>query len=335
MKNIIKPLCVLLGVFLFTPVTIQAQGTASKNWPSTAFAPYVDATLWPTFPIDDVSTTGVKRYVLAFIVSDNSAQTAVPAWGGYSTYNMSFIKDKIDNLRSKGGEVMISFGGAANTPLAVKAKTVEELTGIYKSVIDAYSFKLIDFDIEGAWGAHTESIERRSKSIAALQKDSKYKDVDVWYTLPVLPTGLVADGIKVLKSALTNGVVLKGVNVMAMDYGNWAAPKPEGNMGKYAIQAGTSLFGQLKTLYKEAGIAKTDAELWAMVGITPMIGVNDVKEEVFTIENANELVAFAKEKKIGLLSMWSITRDKQCDKPTTFAQANCSSIDQGSYADSA
>ena len=81
-----------------------------------------------------------------------------------------------------------------------------------------------------------------------------------------------------LQSALHYGVNISGVNVMAMDYGDNAAPSPGGKMGDYAIEAATSTFNQLKGLY---GSSKTDAQVWSMIGVTPMIGLNDVTTEVF------------------------------------------------------
>ena len=99
----------------------------------------------------------------------------------------------------------------------------------------------------------------------------------------MLPTGLTADGLYVLQSALEYGVKLAGVNIMTMDYGDGAAPNPQGQMGTYAIDAAESLFAQLRTLY---GPAPTNAQLWQMVGVTPMIGLNDVTSEIFDLAAA-------------------------------------------------
>jgi hypothetical protein len=41
-----------------------------------------------------------------------------------------------------------------------------------------------------------------------------------------------------------------------------------------------------------------------------MIGRNDVSGEVFTLADAKTLLAFAQQKHIGLLSFWSIHRDR-------------------------
>ena len=53
-------------------------------------------------------------------------------------------------------------------------------------------------------------------------------------------------------------------------------------MGDYAIQAATATHDQLAQLYPEL----PDAELWGMVGVTPMIGINDDSTEIFTTEDA-------------------------------------------------
>ena len=48
-----------------------------------------------------------------------------------------------------------------------------------------------------------------------------------------------------------------------------------------------------------------------MVGVTPMIGLNDVTTEVFDQQEASELVAFAEQKGIGRHRLWSLNRDQQ------------------------
>ncbi len=46
-----------------------------------------------------------------------------------------------------------------------------------------------------------------------------------------------------------------------------------------------------------------------MIGITPMIGVNDDTNEVFDLAAAQEIVDFAQQKGISRISMWSLNRD--------------------------
>jgi hypothetical protein len=94
---------------------------------------------------------------------------------------------------------------------------------------------------------------------------------------------------------------------MTMDYGESVAPNPKGQMGTYAIDAANSLFGQLQTLY---GSSRTSTQLWSMVGVTPMIGLNDDTNEVFDQAAASQLVIFAEQHGMGRISIWSLSRDK-------------------------
>jgi len=227
---------------------------------------------------------------------------------------------------------MVSFGGAANTPIEAACGSVEATVAQYDRVIDTLALTRIDFDVEGAWLADTTSVERRSAAIAQLQAERAAAGwpLHVWYTLPVLPSGLTADGVAVLQSALDHGVTIDGVNVMTMDYGAGAAPDPEGNMGSYGIAAIEALHAQLDTLY---GGAKSEAELWAMVGSTPMIGQNDVQAEYFSVADAEQTRAFAEEHGVGLLGMWSVNRDHPCDTDVEWAQSDCNGrADVGDWA---
>ncbi len=48
-----------------------------------------------------------------------------------------------------------------------------------------------------------------------------------------------------------------------------------------------------------------------MVGLTPMIGLNDVTTEKFDQEDAAQITAFAEQHGVGRISIWSLNRDKQ------------------------
>ena len=317
-----------------SPAPVKDEPVAPPPWPDRFFAPYVDATGWPPFNL--VQTTqdeGIRFFMLGFIVA-KAPGDCTPTWGTYHDIDTGFLLSDINAIRGMGGDVMVSFGGAANTVLAAACGDVANLKNAYQSVIDAYNLTHSDFDVEGVWMADSVSINRRSQAIAALQADvaGTGRELHVWYTLPVLPTGLTQDGLNVLQSALDYGVEIAGVNIMAMDYGDAVAPNPDGNMGEYAIQATTSLFAQLHTLYTDAGTPKTEEELWQMVGITPMIGLNDVTTEIFYQSDAEEVFSFALERNIGMLSFWSANRDKQCaEGEVDYVSPNCSSILQAPF----
>jgi hypothetical protein len=77
----------------------------------------------------------------------------------------------------------------------------------------------------------------------------------------------------------------------------------------------------------------SDDAAWSKLAVTPMIGVNDVSDEIFTLADARQLEAFAASKHLAWLSMWSAGRDTGCaGGAQTSAQATCSSVAQSSGA---
>ncbi|MFI8458449.1 cellulose binding domain-containing protein [Kitasatospora sp. NPDC085464] len=288
------------------------------------FAPYVDTSLYP--PYDLVATakaSGVKNVNLAFVVSGGGC---VPKWGGVSDLSSDAVAAQIGALRAIGGDVRISFGGANGSELALACSSTADLTAAYQKVVDAYGATKLDFDVEGGAIANAAANTRRAQAVAQLQKNAaaKGKALDVSYTLPALPSGLTQDGVDLVADAKANGVAIGAVNIMAMDFGDGVAPNPQGQMGKYAIAAATATQAQVKSV-----LGLDDAAAWRRVAVTPMIGVNDVASEVFTVADAKQLADFAKAKHLAWLAMWSGTRDKACDGGAKgYADATCSSIVQ-------
>jgi hypothetical protein len=278
-------------------------------WPGHVFAPYIDETTDSATDMNLVGlsqASGVKFFTLGFITSDRRSN---PVWGDAANTLTSrdfgtTLVNSINALRALGGDVAISFGGAGSKELAQTIANVAALQAAYQKVVSTYGVTHIDFDIEGTAITDKASIDRRSLALAGLQKANP--GLSISFTLPVLPTGLDSNGLYVLKSALARGVGFSRVNIMAMDYGNYYAPNPAGKMGDYAIQAAQATAAQLAKLQ---GKATPDQATWSMIGVTPMIGVNDVRSEVFDVREAQELANFAKSQGLGLLSMWSVDRD--------------------------
>ncbi|WP_376794820.1 carbohydrate binding domain-containing protein [Thermogemmatispora sp.] len=296
----------------------QSRPAQAAGFPARYFAPYVDTGLYPTFPLTQTAQQiGVKFYTLAFII--NGGGSCQAEWNGTTPVNQGFLQSDISNLRALGGDVIVSFGGANGIELAQACSSVSSLQAQYQAVVTNYQLTRIDFDIEGAAIADSASVDRRNKAIAALQAANP--GLFVSYTLPVMPSGLTQDGINLLQNAITNGVNVGMVNIMAMDYGSSAPPN---QMGQNAISAAQSTFNQLKSLYP----SKSSAQLWAMIGVTPMIGLNDVSPEVFTLQDAQQLLSFAQQNGLGELSMWSAGRDQSCPNNGAYVSPTCSGIQQ-------
>ncbi|HJO92824.1 MAG TPA: cellulose binding domain-containing protein [Victivallales bacterium] len=288
------------------------------------FAPYVDVMLWPTPSLVEYYEVTEQKYTtLAFIVAGNEGQ---PAWGGITTIkeNDYFYADQINDIRKLGGDVIISFGGANGTTVAQDIEDVDELVKAYKLVIDGYNLTWVDFDIEGAAQMDMPSIERRNKALKIVQ--NQYPDLRISYCLPILPTGLTEAGILILQDAINKGVNVYSVNAMTMDFGDTAAP-PEIPMHEHIINSAKNLAEQLSQLNPY----KSEEQIWGMIGVTPMIGINDVQSEIVWQEDAYKVLEFAKNNKMKFLSMWSTTRDHDPGGKEGQVSPNHSGILQGEY----
>ncbi len=304
------------GTIVNDDTAVTAPPATADRWGKSFYAPYVDMGGWPVPDLLAISksNTGGSLFTAAFMQSTPDGRLA---WAGLAALTPDATNDQaqainrsIRALKDAGGDVMISLGGQAGTSLAqwgsTHGMTAQQLANAYAGVIDTYGVTHLDFDIEGAAVADPASIALNSQALKLLQQSKP--NVQIWYTLPVLPTGLTADGIKVVDSALKAGVTLAGVNVMAMDYGESAAPTTGAaakTMGAYAIQSAESTYTQLSKLY--SGYGKTFN--YSQLGVTPMLGVNDVTSEVFTLADAQAVEDYARAKGVGMLALWSVTRD--------------------------
>ncbi|MGX7679303.1 chitinase [Jatrophihabitans sp. DSM 45814] len=305
---------------------------------STSFAPYVDVTATPQFGFEDPAASTSTNLVLGFVVS-SPGSACQPSWGGaYSLSSAASGMDldrRIARLRQRGGEVSVSFGGAANSELSIGCKDVTQLSAAYRSVIDRYSVNSIDLDIEGTTASAPDVATRRAIAINALQQSEKAAghSLSVWVTLPVSPSGLTAEGKTVLNAMLAAHVELAGVNGMTMDYGQ---PLSSGQtMASLSEGALTALQQQLRDAYSAAGSSLSDGQAWQHIGATPMIGQNDTASERFELADAQQLLAFAQSHRLRRLSMWSVNRDQTCGPNyanVEIVSNNCSGVSQAPAA---
>jgi chitinase len=298
---------------------------AAETW----FAPYVDVTLVPATPFEDPTTAPAGELVLSFVVADGE-DGCRPTWGGAYTLDEAAtgleLDRRIARVRQRGGDVVVSFGGAANDELAVACDDVDELADAYAEVIDRYDLQAVDLDVEGSALADAEANARRGEALAAVQAERD--DLAVWLTLPADPNGLPDDAVATVDATLAGGVDLAGVNLMTMSFGESRAA--DQSMVDASLAALDAAHGQLDAAYGRAGVGLSDAEVWARLGATPMIGQNDTPGDRFELADAQALAAAAQERGLGRVSMWSLNRDQPCGpNDTGAASAYCS----GSEAD--
>ena len=296
-------------------LTVPFANAATSGSGGQIVAPYVDMGLYPPADLVAVSSAmGVKALSLAFVVQDASAPCS-PAWGGYNAYSVGGAGDfsgAIAAFKAAGGQPIVSFGGASGTELADGCTSTTSVAAAYQKVIDRYGIDRVDFDIEGAAVATPAGNQRRAAAVAQVQKNmaTKGKSLAVSLTLPVMPDGLTADGLRTVREFVSAGVTVSTINIMAMDYGPSYT-----DMGTHAITAIQSTAAQLKTI--SAYSSWSDAQRTALVGVTPMIGKNDVAPEVFTISDTAKVAQYARANGVGFVGWWEATRDKPCTGGST------------------
>jgi hypothetical protein len=294
-------------------VTTQSSGGGGSGSPRSW--PYIDITMSTPTLAQVAQATGQKFFTLAFVLGSSSG--CVPSWGGTIALNDSRIAGEISALRALGGDVAVSFGGAAGPYLASVCSSAAAQAAAYEQVIDMYNIKHIDFDIEAA-----VDIDMMNKAIAQVQQQRPGTTVS--YTLEVVGDtyGIVDSiGTQVLSNAVANGVTVSIVNPMTMDYGASAGME----WGDSVIAAAQATEHQMAAIWP----SKSSAELYRMLGVTPMIGRNDTGP-IFSIADGQKLVAWANSTHIGQLAFWSVGRDNGgC--PGGGVSPTCSSISQSTY----
>ncbi|MBP1137100.1 chitinase [Arthrobacter sp. PvP023] len=307
-----------------------AAETAKPTW----FAGYVDVTVSPEYHFEEGATQGTKDVVLSFLVA-SPQDSCVASWGalyGIEEARGSLDLDRrISILRSHGGTVSVSFGGARNSELATACQDEAKLRTAYRDIVERYDPAFIDFDLEGADLLDEAGGERRAKAVAALQGDrnASGKRLAVWLTLPASPRGLTDAGIAAVEQMLDGGVQLAGINIMTMNYG--ASRSSSQGMLEAALSAARASHDQLSIVYQRAGINLSGEQVWKKMGLTPMIGRNDQPGEVFGLDAARGMKDYAVEQGIQRLSMWSLNRDTPCSSGGSEETASftCSGVDQG------
>ncbi|QLI81023.1 hypothetical protein HZU75_05500 [Chitinibacter fontanus] len=285
------------GLSALSASLMLAAGVAS----ATDVAPYYE--MW--YAGNNLSLTqarqqlGLNSVTLAFTIAKGNSCAISNDGSGTDILNGG-MKSDIATFRQAGGRVIASFGGASGTYLE-SVCSVDAMVNLIDGMIQTHGIKALDFDVEG--GSLSNAAYNSTRSAAIKQLQAKYPDLYVSFTLPVMPTGLTTEGVNAVKSAINAGVRVDMVNVMAMDYG--ASASSGKKMGDLAVQAAQSTFAQIKPLFP----GLSDAQIWAKVGVTPMLGVNDVQSEVFGLADAQILTNFAKTQGLGLIAWWSFHRD--------------------------
>jgi hypothetical protein len=302
---------------------------AASLLPAHVFAPYFEA-----YSGDNLATSaansGNKFMTMAF-VQTASAGSCTVTWDGDTTtpISSSVFGSAINTVRGSGGDVIPSFGGFAadngGTEIADSCTNVASIAAQYENVITTYNVTRLDLDTEDNSLTNTAGIDRRNKAIKMVEDwaAANGRTISFSYTLPTTTSGLAQTGLNVLQNAVSNNARIDIVNIMTFDYFDGASHE----MANDTQTAASGLVNQLAGMFP----SKTQAQLWAMVGVTEMPGIDDFgAAETFTTADATTVENWAVSKGISSLAFWAVERDNGgC--PGTGGSDSCSGIAQSTW----
>ncbi len=316
---------------------VLVPGGPAATW----FAPYVDATLPPAYPIATQAADPASQTAFGFVVSRTSTD-CVPSWGTYYTLTQAdhapLRMSAVFGQMEKAGEVpIVSFGGESNTPLADACGTEASLEAAYRSVLTHYGLMgkpaVFDFDVEGAAQGDTAALLRQAAAVSALQAATAARggSLGVWLTLPVTTQGLLPAAETVVQTMVDAGVRLSGVNVMTMYFS--PSPGDGAPMLAAVTDALDATHAQLSSLFAGSGIPLTSGQVWMHEGATVQIGDAGIPGQAFTVADAQGLTQFARSVGLGRVSLWSINQDQACGGGATGGYStHCSNVAQAPLA---
>src|SRR5580658_3319555 len=314
----------LLAISGATPASAAATAL-----PAHVFAPYFE-TYNGDNPVTLSQESGAKYLTFAFIQTA-SAGSCTAYWNGDTSEPLTSANfgSDIATIQADGGNVIPSFGGESainsGTDIADSCTSVSSIAQVYENVITTYNVPRIDLDIEGDSLTNTAGIERRNEAVAQVESwaAANGRSIQFSYTMPSTTTGMDSQEESIISNAISVGATVSVVNLMTFDY--YIGTQQE--MATDTETAGADLHSQLQSLYP----SDSSAQLWSMIGVTEMPGIDDYgPDETFTEADATTVLNWAESNGIGTLSFWALQRDNGgC--PGTAGSDTCSGISQSTW----
>ena len=270
----------------------------------------------PQPPASVMAASGIRDLTLAFILSHGSCN---PEWDGSRPLLGGTDQAAIAAVRAAGGDVAVSFGGWSGRKLGIACTNAVALAAAYQKVIDAYTLKAIDVDIE-----HSEFTSRKSRSrvLAALKiVQGANPGLEISVTMGTGETGPEATGRSLIDEAAAIGFQPTAWTVMPFDFG-----APLAGMGEASVRALEGTEADIAAAYH-----LTASAAYEHLGVSSMNGHTDEASEIVSLSDFQAIIAFASEHQMARVSFWSVNRDRPCAGGTAKSE-ECSGVAQAPLA---
>ncbi len=280
---------------------LTAFSTAAAAAPAVVHSPYKYLSPWNP-------AQGVQTWAFA------SGECGEERWGELD--GAAVAADNVQRFVQAGVGYIVSTGGQGNVFTCATDEGMKAFVTRYASP------QLIGFDFDIEHGQTAAQIDSLVDRIALAQR--AYPQLRFSFTIATHAASdgsersLNETGEQVLAALRKHGVQDYVLNLMVMDYGPASRKvcvvrRGRCDMGASAVQAARNVHRKYKVPY-------------AQIELTPMIGVNDVVENVYTLEDARFTASEASKMGMAGIHYWSLDRDQPCSKPSNGAEANCSSM---------
>ncbi|MFF1296676.1 MULTISPECIES: carbohydrate binding domain-containing protein [unclassified Streptomyces] len=260
-----------------------------------------------------MSSTGIKWYTMAFILSSGGCN---PAWDGSRPLTGGNDQSVINSIRSAGGDIVPSIGGWSGNKLGPNCSTAEALAGAYQKVIDAYGLKAIDVDIENTDEFENATVQDRILNALKIVKANN-PGLRTVLTFGTSTTGPTYWGNRLIEQAKALNAGIDVFTIMPFDFGGGA------DMYGNTVNATEGLKAKLKSTF-----GWDDATAYAHIGISGMNGLSD-QQELTSTATWTSIRDWANSHHIARLAFWSVNRDRPC--PGGGVVSNCSGISQSNW----
>lgn len=289
----------------------------SANWYESA--PYYFVTDNSAPDLGSVlESTGQKAFVMSFVRAPSSGG-CVPTWGGTDPVSTDTRATAIiDEVRAHGGGVSVSVGGGGGVALGQDCDTPQKTAAAYRTVLDKYQVRAIDFDIERGELANPTAVANELGAAQILEQENPGLFVTV--TIPSTADGADSHGVQLLEQAEKKHISVAAYTIMPFD---------DGFHGAAAQQVALNGFNrQLRDVFGWSA-----GQAWQHEGISQMNGEADAAEYFSETDFASNL-KFAETHHMARYTFWSMNRDRECDPPSNMGQVStdCSSVSQSAYA---
>jgi len=261
---------------------------------------------WPTTP----PLNTLRTLTLAFA----SGECGKEHWGGLDANKLA--QANLPALQQADVNYMISTGGSD------AIFTCSSEAGMAAFINRYQSSHLLGFDFNIEAKQTPELIRQLVHQVGIAMR--QHPELRFSFTLAATAANggnsLNQTGQWVMQAIEAEGLQNHYVNLMVMNYG-------QASSGACVVRAdrcdmAASAVRAVNNLHRKYRLPLSRIE------VTPMLGINDVTSNVFTLEDARQLASFARSQGLGGLHYWSLNRDTPCVQATATVSANCHGLGQ-------